>query len=98
MLVQKYGTVIAFGVPDHNVYTIEYETFFRKNIHLVAAVTPNWSEYLQKARDLYIEYRQDLETFFTHRLPILDAGIAFELYERHDDSVVKAVLDCSNWG
>ncbi len=97
-LVQKYGNVIAFGVPDHDAYVIEYETFFRKNLHLVAAVTPNWSEYLQKARDLFIEHREELETFVTHRLPILDAGHAFELYERHDDAIVKAVLDCSNWG
>lgn len=96
-LVQKYGTVIAFGVPDQPVYAIEYETFFRKNAHLVAAVTPNWSEYLRKARDLFIEHRQELETFVTHRLPILDANRAFELYERHEVGIVKAVLNCSSW-
>ena len=30
-LVRKYGTVVAFGVPDHPVYALEYEIFFRKN-------------------------------------------------------------------
>ena len=48
-LVRKQGTVLAFGVPDHPVYAIEYETFFRKNAHLMAVVTPVWSEYLAKA-------------------------------------------------
>ena len=96
-LVRTHGTVVAFGVPDQDVYAIEYETFFRKNAHLVAAVTPDWGEYLQKALELFIEHRQELETFITHRLPILDAGRAFELYERHAAGIVKAVLDCSRW-
>jgi L-iditol 2-dehydrogenase len=96
-LVQKYGTVVAFGVPDQDVYAIEYETFFRKNAQLVATVTPNWSEYLQKACDLFIEHRRELESFVTHRLPIRDARRAFELYERHADGVVKVMLNGSNW-
>lgn len=97
MLVRKYGTVIAFGVPDHDLYSIEYEIFFRKNLQLVAAVTPDWREYLEKACDLFVEHRGVLDTFVTHRFPILNADVAFELYERHDEGVVKAVLDCSNW-
>ena len=47
-LVRQQGTVLAFGVPDQPVYAIEYETFFRKNAHLIACVTPDWSEYLAK--------------------------------------------------
>ena len=96
-LVEKYGTVVAFGVPDHHVYAMDYEIFFRKNAHLVAAVTPDWGEYLPKARDLFMEHRQELETFITHQLSILDARRAFELYERHDEGIVKAVLNCASW-
>ena len=51
-LVRKYGTVVAFGVPDHPVYALEYETFFRKNAVLMGTVTPDWAEYLPKARRL----------------------------------------------
>jgi L-iditol 2-dehydrogenase len=97
-LVGKYGTVVAFGVPDHSVYAIEFEVFFRKNAQLIAIVTPVWSEYLAKARDLFISCRNELETLVTHRLPIQDAQRAFELYERHDDGIVKAILDASCWG
>lgn len=96
-LVRKFGTVVAFGVPDHHVYAIEYETFFRKNAHLVASVTPDWSEYLEKACDLYVEHREELESFITHRLLIQEARRAFELYERHEERIVKVVLNCDNW-
>jgi L-iditol 2-dehydrogenase len=96
-LVKKRGTILAFGVPDHLVYAIEFETFFRKNAHLISAVTPEWSEYLAKARDLFLSFHQELELFVTHRFSIVDAQEAFTLYERHDQGIIKAVLDASNW-
>jgi len=96
-LVRKRGTVVAFGVPDQPVYAIEYETFFRKNAHLVAIVTPEWSEYLTKARDLFLSDRTELETLVTHRFPIGDAQKAFTLYEHHADGVLKVIMDASGW-
>jgi hypothetical protein len=33
----------------------------------------------------------------THRFPIQVASKAFMLYERHEDGILKAVLDTSNW-
>lgn len=96
-LVRKQGTVVAFGVPDQPVYAIEYETFFRKNAHLVAVVTPDWSEYLARARDLFLSYRAELEALVTHRFPIGDAQKAFSLYERRTDGVLKVILDASRW-
>jgi len=89
--------VVAFGVPDQPVYTLEYETFFRKNAHLIAVVTPEWSGYLAKARDLFLSCRAELETLVTHRFPIGDAQQAFMLYERHADGVLKVILDASRW-
>jgi L-iditol 2-dehydrogenase len=96
-LVRKRGIVLAFGVPDHPVYAIEYETFFRKNVHLLAVVTPEWSEYLLKSRDLFLEHRETLEKLVTHRLPIHDATKTFTLYERHEDGIIKALMDTSYW-
>jgi L-iditol 2-dehydrogenase len=96
-LIRKRGTVVAFGVPDQPVYAVEFETFFRKNAQLVAVVTPEWSEYLAKARDLFIECREELEMLVTHRFPIQAAAKAFTLYERHEDGLLKAILDASCW-
>ncbi len=65
---------MAFGVPDQPVYAIEYETFFRKNANLVACVTPDWSEYLATARDIFLSAQSELECLVTHRFPICDGG------------------------
>lgn len=94
-LVRKRGTILAFGVPDQHVYAVEFETFFRKNAHLVAVVTPDWSEYLVKARDVYLANRAELDTLITHRFPITDAEKAFTMYERHEDGILKALLDAA---
>lgn len=96
-LIRKRGTVLAFGVPDHDVYSLEFETLFRKNAILMASVTPQWDEYLLKARDLFIEYQEELESWVTHRFPIREAEKAFSLYERGDDRIIKAVLDMNKW-
>jgi S-(hydroxymethyl)glutathione dehydrogenase/alcohol dehydrogenase len=96
-LVRKYGTVVAFGVPDHDVYALNYEIFFRKNALLMATVTPEWSEYLAKARDIFMSNREKLSDLITHRLPIREAEHAFRMYERHEEGLVKAILDASSW-
>jgi threonine dehydrogenase-like Zn-dependent dehydrogenase len=96
-LVRKYGTVVAFGVPDRPVYALEYEIFFRKNAQLIATVTPDWAEYLPKAQDLYLANTEVLSSLITHRMPIRDAEKAFGLYERREDGIIKAALDASGW-
>jgi threonine dehydrogenase-like Zn-dependent dehydrogenase len=96
-LVKKQGTVLSFGVPDQPVYPIEYETFFRKNAVLIAVVTPDWSDYLARARDLFLTYHKELAWLVTHRLPIKDAGKAFSLYELHEENILKVILDVSAW-
>jgi L-iditol 2-dehydrogenase len=96
-LVKQQGTVLAFGVPDQTIYAIEFETFFRKNAILVACVTPYWSQYLAKSRDIFLTARAELETLVTHRLSIREAEKAFTLYERHEDGILKALIDMSDW-
>ncbi|MEW6402584.1 MAG: zinc-binding dehydrogenase [Chloroflexota bacterium] len=96
-LVKYQGIVLAFGVPDQPIYAIEYETFFRKNANLIACVTPNWSEYLAKSRDVYLESRDELEPLVTHHFPIREAAQAFTMYEKHTDGIVKALIDMTDW-
>jgi L-iditol 2-dehydrogenase len=96
-LIRKRGTVLAFGVPDQNVYALEYETFFRKNATLIATVTPEWTEFMSKAQDLFIACREELSNFVTHRLPIREIQKAFEIYARREDGIIKAIIDASVW-
>ncbi len=96
-LVKYRGTVLAFGVPDQPVYAIEYETLFRKNANLIACVTPDWSEYLSKSRDVFLSAREELEPLVTHCFPIREAAKAFTMYEKHEDGILKALIDMSDW-
>ncbi len=96
-LVRKYGTVVAFGVPDRPVYAVEYEIFFRKNALLMATVTPDWAKYLRKAHDLFLANQEELSRLITHRLQIGEAERAFCMYERHEEGIIKAVLDATRW-
>jgi L-iditol 2-dehydrogenase len=94
-LVRKQGMVLVFGVPDQRVYAVEFETFFRKNAQLLAVVTPDWSSYLAKALATYVSGRAELDALVTHRFPIRDAERAFAMYERHEDGILKALLDAT---
>jgi len=96
-LVRDQGTVLAFGVPDQALYAFEFERFFRKNASLMAVVTPDWSEYLAKAAELFASHRDELAVLATHRLPMAQAGRAFDLFERHEDGILKAVLNARDW-
>jgi L-iditol 2-dehydrogenase len=96
-LVRKRGTVMAFGVPDHTVYALEYETFFRKNAIVIATVTPEWTDYMSKAQDLFISSRKELSNFVTHRMPVREAQRAFEMYEQREDGIIKAIIDATAW-
>lgn len=96
-LVKYRGTVLAFGVPDQTVYAVEYETFFRKNASLIACVTPKWSEYLPISRDVFLTAQSELECLVTHRFPIRAAAEAFTMYETHEDGILKAIIDMSEW-
>ena len=96
-LVRSHGHILSFGIPPHPVYPLEYRSFFLKNLHLLAAVLPDWSQYLPAARDLFYPHRRELESLITHRFPIQDAAHAYGLCETHPNGITKILLDASNW-
>jgi L-iditol 2-dehydrogenase len=96
-LVLQQGTVLAFGVPDTPVYALEYEIFFRKNLQLLAAVTPDWGRYLPKALELFQSYHAELGPFVTRSLPVREVESAFALYASHEGGIVKAILNMGAW-
>ena len=96
-LVHQQGTVLAFGVPDQDIYPLAFEVFFRRNAHLIATVTPDWSKYLPLAQEIFRVHHKELEQLVTHRFPIQQSQHAFTLYERHEPGLIKALLDASAW-
>jgi threonine dehydrogenase-like Zn-dependent dehydrogenase len=51
-LVQRCGKVLALGVPDEPIYPFDLNRFFRRNLHLIASVTPPWETYMTRAASL----------------------------------------------
>jgi L-iditol 2-dehydrogenase len=96
-LIRKRGTVLAFGVPDQDNYTLDYERFFRQNAEMIAAVTPDWKPYLMKALKLFQTYPEELGEFYTHRFPISDVQQAFSHYEKHQNGIIKTIIDFTDW-
>jgi threonine dehydrogenase-like Zn-dependent dehydrogenase len=87
---------IAFVRP---VYALEYERLLRKNLQLIASVTPNWVVYMTKAADLLIQHVGDLQPLITHHFGITDAAGAYSLCEKRSDGVCKVLLkaDKEHW-
>ncbi len=63
----------------------------------ISPARPRWSEYLPRARDLFLEHHCELDFLVTHRLPIQEAEKAFLLFENHADGMLKVILDASAW-
>lgn len=95
-LVRPYGTVLAFGVPPQPLYPIEYEMFFRKNLQIIASVTPAWRTFLPLATDLLSQYHDTLAPLITHCFPVQEAQQAYTLYDQQTDAL-KVLLDASHW-
>jgi len=96
-IVKPNGSVLAFGVPDQDIYSIDYEVFFRKNATLLAVVTPKWDEYFQKAQDLLLDHRDELARLITHTFPVNNAEVAFKTYADHSGGIIKGIIDFSHW-
>jgi L-iditol 2-dehydrogenase len=97
--VRPEGRLLVLGIPDQPVYALEYERLLRKNLQLIASVTPDWVVYMTKAADLLIQHGGDLYPLITHRFGITDAAEAYSLCEKRSDGVCKVLLkaDKEHW-
>ena len=92
-LTKRLGTVLAFGVPDDDVYAFHYRDFFRKNITLIGSVGPDSPNDYPLAMDMIAQRRIDVSPLITHHLPFADVQKGFELFIDHRDEAIKVVLD-----
>ena len=96
-LARSGGRLLALGIPDQPVYAMDYERLFRKNLHLIASVAPQWEIYLAKAADLLYRAQSELKPLITHRLGMGEATAAYALVEQKGDGVLKVLLEASGW-
>lgn len=92
-LTKRLGTVLAFGVPDDDVYAFNYSEFFRNNITLIGSVGPDSLNDYPLAMDMIAQRRIDVSPIITHHLPFTEVQKGFELFVDHRDEAIKVVLD-----
>lgn len=86
------GTVLAMGVPDEPDYVFPYDTLLRRNLTLVASITPPWQQWFAPAENYLCQHLDDLTTLLTHQFPITHAAHAYRTYDRPTAERLKVIL------
>lgn len=92
-LVKRNGTVLAFGVPDQQIYDFPYSDFFRKNATFIGSVGLDVQHDVPLAMDMLRQGRIDVSPMITHHLPFTDAQLGFELSLHKKDGAIKVIFD-----
>ena len=92
-LAKRLGAVLAFGVPDEDVYAFQYGEFFRKNVTMIGSVGPDSQNDYPLAMDMIAQGRLDVSPLITHHLPFTEIQKGFELFIDHRDQAIKVILD-----
>lgn len=91
--VKRLGTVLGFGVPDDDVYPIDYSKIIRKNIQVLGSIGPEAQADFPLAMNWIAEGRIDVSPILTHRLPFTEVQKGFELFVGERDKTIKVVLE-----
>ena len=92
-LLKRGGTLLAFGVPDDEVYDFHFADFFRKNLQFIGSVGPDAPNDFPLAMDMIAQGRFDVSPIITHHLPFTEAQLGFEMALNKKDEAVKIVFD-----
>jgi threonine dehydrogenase-like Zn-dependent dehydrogenase len=93
-MVRPQGTLVAFGVPDHEIYRdFSYTAFFRKNLTMIGSVGPEVVPNYTLARDMIAQGRIDVSPLITHTLPFQEIQRAYELFVGRLDGAIKVIVD-----
>jgi threonine dehydrogenase-like Zn-dependent dehydrogenase len=92
-LLKRGATLLAFGVPDDEVYNFHFSEFFRKNIRFIGSVGPDVPNDFPLAMDLIAQERIDVSPIITHHLPFTEAQKGFEMALHKKDEAAKIVFD-----
>lgn len=92
-LLKRGGTLLAFGVPDDEVYDFHFAEFFRKNLQFIGSVGPDVQNDFPLAMDMIAQGRIDVSPIITHHLPFTEAQKGFEMALHKKNEAIKIVLD-----
>lgn len=92
-LLKRGGTLLAFGVPDDQVYDFHFADFFRQNITFIGSVGPDAPNDFPLAMDMITQGRIDVSPIITHHLPFTEAQLGFEMALSRKNEAIKIVFD-----
>ncbi|MDE0482130.1 MAG: zinc-binding dehydrogenase [Candidatus Poribacteria bacterium] len=92
-LLKRGATLLAFGVPDDEVYNFNFSEFFRNNIRIIGSVGPDVPNDFPLAMDMIAQERIDVSPIITHHLPFTEAQKGFEMALHKKDEAIKIVFD-----
>ncbi len=92
-LLKRGGTLLAFGVPDDEVYNFHFSEFFRKNIQFIGSVGPDVLNDFPLAMDMIAQRRIDVSPIITHHIPFTEAQKGFEMALHKKNEAVKIVFN-----
>lgn len=91
-LVATDGEVVAFGVPDHDDYTIPLLTFFRRNALLHTGSTQHWQHFLEQGVEHVHRHADVLARLVTHPMRLDQVPEAYELAASQQTGRVKVTI------
>lgn len=92
-LVKRCGTILAFGVPDQEIYPFRFNASFFKNITLIGSVVPDIQNDYPLALDMIAQGRINVAPMITHQIPFAEVQRGFEMFLYKTDNAIKIVLE-----
>ena len=93
-LLKRGGTLLAFGVPDDDIYPMPFREMFSKNLTVIHSVGPEVQPDFSLAMDFIVQGRIDVSPILTHDFPFTEEGLhqAYDAFIERKDGAVKAVI------
>jgi threonine dehydrogenase-like Zn-dependent dehydrogenase len=85
--------VLAFGVPDDQVYGVDFSRIIRQNITLIGTIGPDVQNDFPMAMDMIVQGRVNVAPMITHILPFEAVQRGFEMFVNRTDGAIKVVLN-----
>ncbi len=92
-LARHSGQVAFFGICLEESPCLSFNTFFRKELRMIASVGPDLTLDYPYALDMITSGTMDVSPLVSHAMPFEEIQRAFEMSVNREDRVIKVVLE-----
>ena len=90
-LITPGGKIMIVGIPEFRHWKLSTDLTRRKEVGFQNVRRQN--NRLHRALDLMASGKVDASPLITHRFPLVETGLAFDLVSGYGDSVMKAIVE-----